>query len=163
MSKYNNVEYKDFDFLNPRKRDKYLYANSNSPEYTSWLSMLRRCFDKKNIAYKDYGGRGISVCERWLGSNGFDNFYLDMGIKPSKEYSLDRIDNNKGYAPENCRWTTQKHQIRNTRVIKKLIIDGVEKSLAEWAEIKNIDYELVRTRVKRGWNYLDALTISKKK
>jgi len=75
--------------------------------------MKARCNNEKNKCYYRYGGRGIKVCERWLES--FENFISDMGMKPSKSHSIDRIDNSKGYYPENCKWSNPKEQARNTR------------------------------------------------
>jgi len=88
-----------------------------SIEYRAWLSMKGRCYNKKVLAYDRYGGRGISVCERWR--NSFPNFLADMGPKPSPELSLDRIDNDGNYEPSNCRWATAKQQNNNQRPRKK--------------------------------------------
>ncbi len=81
-------------------------------EYSTWQGIKKRCYDKKNKHYADYGGRGITVCERW--KNSFENFYEDMGNKPLN-YSIDRIDNNGSYESSNCRWATQSEQTLNTR------------------------------------------------
>ncbi len=84
-----------------------------TPEYSAWGNMRNRCFNPKNQAYADYGGRGITVCERW---NKFENFLADMGPRPHPKYSLDRYPNNNGnYEPGNCRWTTKSEQNKNTR------------------------------------------------
>jgi hypothetical protein len=85
-------------------------------EYHIWNSMKQRCNNPKNISYKDYGGRGIKVCDRWL--NSFNFFLEDMGKKPDG-YSLDRINNDDGYKPTNCRWATMKEQSNNRRVVDK--------------------------------------------
>lgn len=82
--------------------------------YDSWLGMRQRCSNKNHKNYNDYGGRGITVCERW---NSFKNFLEDMGERPSKT-TLDRIDNTKGYSPENCKWSSQLHQVLNSRIRK---------------------------------------------
>src|SRR6267142_1983449 len=86
-----------------------------SSEYSAWTLMRDRCVRKKNKRYHDYGGRGISVCERWQGDSGFQNFLADMGYKPSKKHSLDRIDVNGNYEPSNCRWATPEEQVGNRR------------------------------------------------
>jgi hypothetical protein len=92
------------------------HGNTGSPEYNSWSSMIQRCTNKNRKAYPDYGGRGISVCETWL--NSFEVFLNDMGKKPSYSHSIDRIDNNKGYYPDNCRWSTPQQQKTNQRACR---------------------------------------------
>jgi hypothetical protein len=86
------------------------------PEYNSWHGATQRCSNRNNPKYKDYGGRGIKVCERWLGRDGFKNFLTDMGYKPSPQHSLDRFPNKNGnYEPGNCRWATPLQQGNNKR------------------------------------------------
>jgi hypothetical protein len=89
----------------------------HSPEYQAWLNMRRRCYDPKQESFSYYGGRGITVCERW--KNHYDSFLLDMGRKPSPKHSLDRIEGKKGYSPKNCRWATAKEQANNRRPRKR--------------------------------------------
>lgn len=89
-----------------------IHGMSKSPEFAIWAAMIQRCQNPKNIGYKDYGGRGITICERWL--NSFENFFIDMGPKPEK-HSIDRINNDRGYSPENCRWATCHEQRMNQR------------------------------------------------
>ncbi len=95
----------------------------NHPLYQTWLNMKQRCYNSNLKRYKDWGGRGIKVCDRWL--NSFENFLSDMGEKPEGT-TLDRIDNNGNYEPSNCRWATPKEQIKNRR---KKLIDGVTNTL----------------------------------
>lgn len=89
------------------------HGKRKSLEYSSWTRMKQRCCNPRDSRYKDYGERGIAVCERWLTS--FENFYNDMGVRPSKEYSLDRINVNGNYEPTNCKWATSAEQRRNRR------------------------------------------------
>lgn len=92
------------------------HGKSHTPEFLVWCGMRDRCFNDKRKDYKDYGGRGITVCPRWLGPHGFENFLADMGPRPSAKHSIDRYPNNDdGYKPGNCRWATQSQQNLNQR------------------------------------------------
>ncbi len=96
---------------------KGIYHNkSRTPEYRTWQSIKERCYNKNNIRYDDYGGRGIKVCNRWL--EGFLNFLEDMGERPSQKYSIERIDNDKDYKPSNCKWANATEQSINQRIRK---------------------------------------------
>jgi hypothetical protein len=96
----------------------------------------------------DYGGRGIKVCERWAD---YANFLKDMGIKPLNS-SIDRIDNDGDYSPENCRWATAKEQARNRRTCVSIEHNGTSRTLIEWAEFLNLSYDAFKNRLRRGWS-----------
>lgn len=128
-------------------------------EYRTWRGMLARC-KSGNVGAENYGNRGIKVCQRW--QEGYLNFLEDMGPKPGPEHSLDRIDVNGDYTPENCRWATRAEQMRNTRRAITATIDGVTKPIAEWCEYLGISYDLVRHRIYAGWAPATALTTPKK-
>lgn len=119
--------------------------------------MKTRCYNKKYPQYKDYGGRGIKVCDRWLGTNGFKNFFSDMGERPLK-CSLDRINNELGYSKNNCRWATRKMQSNNTRKTCWLEYNGEKMSLSDWAQKKGFPPELIYNRIMNyKWSTKKAL------
>lgn len=106
---------------------KYKRHGKDRATYNGWLSMIQRCTDPSDLHYKNYGGRGITVCERW---KDFENFYADMGKKPDG-LTLDRIDNDAGYSPDNCRWATRAQQQRNRRC-NRLTIEDARSIRARW-------------------------------
>lgn len=120
-----------------------------------WHAMILRCTDPKNLRYSSYGGRGITVCERWLAS--FDDYIDDTGMRPSPRHTLDRIDNDGDYEPDNVRWATPEEQNRNRRNTKRYEIDGVARPLAEWAELAVMPYDVIKKRVWSGWPLEEAL------
>jgi hypothetical protein len=117
--------------------------------YLIWDGMKKRCLCKTYFSWEAYGGRGITICDRWMK---FENFRSDVGERPSKMHSLDRIDNNKGYSPENCRWATPKEQSRNRRSSKIISAFGESKTLVEWSEQYNINRSTITRRLKCGWS-----------
>lgn len=122
--------------------------------YGIWKGIRKRCLNPKDKRFCDYGGRGISICKRW---DNYQNFLDDMGEAP-KNHSIDRIDVNKGYSPENCRWATKTTQARNTRNSLVFSIRGKTKHLKEWCEITGINYHTAYQRIFRlGWSPEDAL------
>ena len=122
-------------------------------EYYSWASMKSRCLNKNYISYKDYGGRGITVCKKWLK---FEDFYKDMGKRPEK-MSLDRINNEKGYCKENCRWATMKQQSRNKRNNRLITFKGETKCLAEWAIKLKMEESTIRRRLRDWGNNVEKV------
>ena len=118
-----------------------------SPTYTCWYSMRQRCRDPKNKSYSHYGGRGISVCERWID---FVNFLSDMGEQP-EGMTIERIDNDAPYSPENCRWATRTEQSRNQTRNIRLTIYGKTLTVAEWAIIAGIDPRTIHARLTGGY------------
>ena len=118
------------------------HGKCGSTEYSTWRQMISRCTVKTNHAFKDYGGRGISVCKEWMS---FHAFYADMGDKPHGT-SIDRIDNNKGYSPDNCRWADKFQQARNTRANVFITHEGVTKCVSEWAAIIGCSSSTIRRR-----------------
>ena len=123
--------------------------------YNSWSSLRDRCNNKNSKDNKTYIERGIKVCKRW---NKYENFLKDMGKRPSKEYSIDRIDNNKGYFKENCKWSTFTEQMNNTTRTHWIEYRGQKQSLAEWCKELDMNYSTVATRMHRGWTEERALT-----
>lgn len=121
----------------------------NSAEYKIWSLMRDRCNNPNNPKYEYYGGKGVTVCKRW---DDFACFLADMGKRPTEGHTIDRKDGKLNYCPENCRWSTRKEQARNRSNTVMLTVEGIEKPLAEWAEIKNIPYDILKKRIWRGWD-----------
>jgi hypothetical protein len=126
-----------------------------TPEYKIWRSMKDRCFNPKNAKYKDYGGRGITMCTAWL--ENFVNFLADVGRRPSALHTIDRIDNNGSYAPGNCRWITRKEQASNRRNNRFLTLNGVTKFFSTWAADIGISRDKLDYRLKKGLSIEDIL------
>jgi hypothetical protein len=118
------------------------HGGSHLIEYRSWAAMKRRCYDTNARCSKWYAKRGITVCDRWL--NSFENFLADMGSRPSKKYTLERIDNDGNYEPANCRWATTGEQSANRRNTAKLEYEGVVMVAKKACELANVNYYSVR-------------------
>lgn len=118
--------------------------------YRNWQSIKTRCYNKNCKKYKHYGGRGITVDDRWLGPNGFDNFLADMGQKPGKGYSIDRIDVNGPYSPDNCRWATWEQQENNKRTNRYYEFNGEKRTLPQWSRKLGISYSTLLYRKGKG-------------
>lgn len=133
------------------------HGMSATSEHEAWAGMKTRCYCKTNKRFSLYGGRGITVCERWL--NSFDNFYADIGSKPSSKHTLDRKDTNGNYEPSNCRWAdwkTQQNNRRNNRIIE---FNGEKLTTSQWENRAGITCKVLRQRIDRdGWTFEKALT-----
>jgi hypothetical protein len=132
-------------------------SSGTSPTFHSWAGMISRCTNEHHVSYPRYGGRGISVTERW---HSFQNFLDDMGVKPDG-FSLDRINNSLSYSPENCKWSDAIQQARNKSNNHLISHNGETKCLQEWADLLGISGSSLRCRLSSGWSIHDALTTKK--
>ncbi len=126
----------------------------HNPLYRTWREMHYRCYHPKSKDFKWYGGRGIQVCDRWFI---FENFASDMGPKPNREDSIDRINNDEDYSPSNCRWVASIHQNNNRRDNLVIGIDGTQKTVAQWSRETGINVHTIYTRLRRGWAERSAI------
>ena len=131
-----------------------IHGMSYSSEYKSWQGSKNRCLNINHRQYPDYGARGITVCDRWLN---FKNFLADMGLKPSPKHSLDRIDNDGDYCPENCRWATPKEQANNKRNNQIIKIEGKTLNIIQWEEKQGFNSGIIYSRLIDGWSEFDAV------
>ena len=136
-----------------RKRQ-FKHGLTETRLHAVWCQMISRCELPTNHAYADYGGRGIYVCARW---HDFLLFLEDMGVPPNG-HTLDRIDNDGPYSPDNCRWATRQQQARNRRSSAILEFNGTSKTLVEWGEVTGFGWATIRARLTRGWSVSKALT-----
>lgn len=120
-----------------------------------WRGMKTRCLNKNVPEYRNYGGRGIKVCDDW---KSFEKFYEDMGEPPTKKHSLERIDNNGNYNKQNCKWATPEEQSNNTRRNRYIKYNDDIYTLSEWSKKTGLSYPQLRNRLNRGWNIKRALT-----
>lgn len=132
-------------------------AGGNSTEYRSWRSMLDRCENPNVKEFPFYGGRGITVCERW---HNFPNFLQDMGPKPTRKHSIDRTNNSLGYYGENCKWVNASTQARNRRSNINVLINGKTMCLLDACNHLGLKYFTVSARIRRGWPIHKALNLS---
>jgi len=131
-------------------------VNKMSIEYSVWARMKDRCLRIKSKSYKNYGGRGIKVCDRWI--NSFENFLADMGRKPTLKHSIERIDNNGNYEPFNCKWAVSYDQQRNTRQNLMITHENKTMCLADWSKEIGINRSTIKKRINSGWSMIDTLT-----
>lgn len=126
-----------------------------TPTYRTWSHIIARCEKPSATEYRNYGGRGIRICDRWRKS--FPAFLEDMGQKPSRRHSIDRVDPNGHYEPGNCRWATAKEQQRNRRYNHVLTLGERSQTIAAWAEEIGTGWTTIRARLERGWSVAKAL------
>ncbi len=135
-------------------RQRITHGLTNCSEHISWMKLKERCLNPKSPAFKNYGGRGIKVCSRWLHS--FSNFFEDMGKKPTSRHSIDRINNDGDYEPLNCKWSTSKEQANNRRS-HEVRWNGKQIALLNLCRENNIKQSIVHKRLQRGWSLEDAI------
>lgn len=134
------------------KENSTTHGKIKTPEYRTWAHMKSRCTNPNVKEYKNYGGRGISMCERWL--NSFENFLADMGERPSSKYSIDRFPNNDGnYEKSNCRWADKKQQADNRRSNVILEYSGIKMSQSEWAKSLGVNHTNIIAFLKRNKSF----------
>lgn len=139
--------------------NKYGHGMTNTRLYNIWCTMKARCNRETSAKYSRYGGRGIRLCQEWLR---FENFYSwAMANGYEKNLSIDRIDNDGDYCPENCRWATAQQQANNTSKTKRITAFGQTRTLEEWAKETGINKKLIYKRLRMGWSEESALTIPK--
>lgn len=132
--------------------------------YRIYHTMKDRCYNKNVLKYKNYGARGICICDEWLGENGFINFYnwsMDSGYRD--DLTIERIDVNKNYCPENCKWIPMGEQAKNRTNNIMVEINGKKQILSEWCKELNLGYGFVHNRIRQGWSIIDALTKPKER
>lgn len=130
-----------------------------SSEYSTYREMIERCYNQKCEEYKNYGARGIIVCDTWLES--FSNFITDMGLKPSQKHSIDRVDNNGIYEPGNCKWSTPLEQSNNTRINVRITFNGKTQTQSQWAAELGIPESTIKQRRNKGLPVEQILFVGK--
>lgn len=129
-------------------------------EYKTWRSIKTRCYNKNILRYKNYGGRGIKVCDRWI--NSFENFFEDMGYRPSKNHSIERINNDGDYEPSNCIWADFKTQARNRRTSTKILHENKIIDIFLFSEKMNLSVSGARKRIWRNYKLTDGIYVKYK-
>lgn len=132
---------------------------TTTKEYRAWAEIKRRCYVKSNSRYSTYGARGVTMCDRWL--NSYSQFLGDMGRAPSKNHSIDRINNDGNYEPSNCRWTTDVEQANNRSNNLIIAYNGETRSLAEWCRELSLPYGTIAARIYK-WHWPAEIAFTKK-
>jgi hypothetical protein len=136
-------------------KHKRTHGGTGTAEFRIWDSMRRRCSDPKHPSYPDYGGRGIHVCERW---QDFAAFRKDMGPRLTPDHQIERVDNDRGYEPDNCVWATRVTQSNNRRSSRRLSLNGETLTMAQWERRHGLKPGTVFKRLQQGWSIEDAIT-----
>jgi hypothetical protein len=136
-----------------RNRPEY-HGQCFTSEYRIWQGMKERCQNQKRPEFKNYGGRGITFCERW---KDFKNFFSDMGQKPTPKHTLERINNNGNYEPSNCKWATRKEQLNNKRDNVFIECEGIRLTITQWSERVGIHVATIKHRLAKQWSIQKAL------
>lgn len=136
------------------KQERKVDPKTSTKEYGIWAGIKTRCNNPSDNRFPRYGGRGIKLCERW---QTFENFLADMGKRPSN-HSIERIDNDGDYSPENCRWATASEQQRNQRRTTFVTSGGITRSAKDWAEFTGIPVHTIIYRIKSGWSHEETLS-----
>lgn len=131
----------------------------NHPDYPVWNGMMARCLNPNDTGYQKYGARGVRVCERWMD---FWNFIEDMGTRPSRSHSIDRIDNHLGYEAGNCRWATKLEQTLNRTITRYITFEGRTQCLTDWANEVGMSVTGLASRIDGGWPLEKALSVEPK-
>jgi len=132
------------------------HGYSELPEYYLWSGIKDRCLNPNSPAFQYYGSRGITICREWAES--FACFLKDVGHRPFPDYTIERIDNSKGYEPSNVKWATRKEQMRNTRATRLITLDGITLCASDWAKLNGVPRGTVLGRLSKGYNEIDAVT-----
>lgn len=141
------------------KKSNTKHGMCGTVEYTSWSNMIQRCTKLDNKSFRNYGGRGITVCERWSNpENGFSNFLADMGPKPTPKHEIERKMVNDNYEPSNCHWSTRLEQARNKRSNRLLEHNGKTQCVSAWAEELGVFANTLYARLSGGWSTEKTLT-----
>ncbi len=140
---------------NPHKRK---HGRAGTRIYRIWRGMLDRCYNEKAASYANYGGKGVTVCDRWRES--IDNFIEDMGLPPSESHTLDRKENADGYHSGNCKWSTPEEQGNNRSTNVDMTFNGKTQTIAQWSRETGLSKDTIRLRLKRGWTADRTLTTS---
>lgn len=141
------------------------HGKSETRLYRVWRGVKSRCYNPNSTGYEYYGGRGVTVCDEWLGENGFENFYkwsyLNGYNENAEKYicTLDRIDVNGNYEPSNCRWVSMKEQDNNKRTNKYIEFNGEKKTLSQWCDEFGVNKKMARYRFNHGWGIEDCLLV----